>query len=155
MSAAQPTIGPAVLAWKIANYPKIWIPFLCIMVGLVILIYFLITGTVGADPMPAIGDVKEMYIAWGAPKGEDSFKKIPHQQYYRTLFDSTRQGFPSTKEAGAYTIATVRIITTGGSTTTVSFHENDLIKINGQVYDRTMAHYFLQEAEGTRYDMGY
>ncbi len=154
MSASQPTMGPAVLAWKIANYPKIWIPFLCIMVGVILLIYFLVTGTVGKDPMPAMQDVKEMYISWNPAAGDSSFKKIPHQQYYSLLFDSTRQGFPSTKKAGpAY--ASVRIITNDGSTTTVTFHEQDLIKINEQVYDRAMPHMFLQNAEGTRYDTGY
>jgi hypothetical protein len=147
-------MGPAVLAWKIANYPKIWIPFLCILVGVIVLIYFLVTGTVGKDPMPAIGDVKEMYICWGNPADEDSFKKIPHGQYYPQLFESTRQGFASRKETGP-AFATVRVVTNGGSTTTITFHEEDLIKIDGQVYDRTMAHMFIQQAEGTRYDMGY
>lgn len=154
MSAAQPTIGPAVLAWKIANYPKIWIPFLCIMVGVILLIYFLVTGTVGSDPMPAIGDVKEMYMAWGEITGEDSFKKIPPERYYLPLFESTRQGFPSTRETGT-AFLTVRVVTNNGSTTTISFHEEDLIRINGQVYDRTIPHIFLEQAEQARYDTGY
>lgn len=154
MSAAQPTIGPAVLAWKIANYPKIWIPFLCIMVGVIVLIYFLVAGTVGADPMPAMGDVKEMYMSWGNKTGEDSFKKIPHERYYLPLFESTRQGFPSTRETGP-AFLTVRVVTNNGSTTTISFHEEDLVRINGQVYDRTIPHIFIEQAEQARYDTGY
>jgi hypothetical protein len=155
MSASQPIMGPAALAWKIANYPKIWIPFLCIVVGVIVLLYFLITGTVGKDPMPAIEDVKEMYIAWGAAPAENSFKKIPHERFYPSLFQCTRQGYPSTRETGPATFATVRVVAKDGTTTTITFHEEDLIRINGQCYDHTMPPLFLQDVEQTRNDTGY
>lgn len=153
MAASQPTIGPAALAWKIANYPKIWIPFLCIVIGVMVLMYFLITGTVAANPMPAVENVKEMYIAWGVAPADASFKKIPHGHYYPSLLQATSRGYPSTRETGP-AFVTVRVVAGDGTTTTITFHEEDLIRINGQCYDRTLSPMFLQDAEQTRWDMG-
>jgi len=148
---AQPTIGPAALAWKISQYPQYWIPLILIIVGVALGAYFLIP-TMIEDPMPKLSEVTEMYISWDLSGKEESFKKIPHEQYYNLFYQSCQGGFASKKVPGEDLIATVRIKTRDAKTTTFKFFGSDLMNVNGKCYDRARFQMFLQEAEGLRYN---
>jgi hypothetical protein len=147
---AQPTVGPAVLAWKISQYPQYWIPLILIVIGVAVGVYLLIPAMI-EDPMPKPSEVTEMYMSWDPTGKEESFKKIPHEQYYYSMCQSCQGGFASKKTPGKDLIATVRVKTRDDKVTTFKFFDSDLMTINGKCYDRARFQMFLQEAEGTRY----
>ena len=154
MPSNIPTIGPAALAWKIAQHPKIWIPFLLIFAAACFGVYMCIPSMIH-QPLPAMSEVREAYISFDPSGEESSFKLLGSRMYLQEFYDCMRRGYASTKPATGYVVATMRLDTIDGKSTYVKFLESDLVVIDGQVYDRTMSPMFLQMLEGFRYSEEY
>ena len=139
---AQPTIGPAVLAWKISQYPQYWIPLILIMAGAALAVYLLIPGMANEEPRPDPADVKAMYISRDPMCAENSFKEVPHEKLYPVLYNSLSGAFMARRMPDGL-ILTIRVETKSGGTCVFKFYDCGIIQINGENFEGIDTYSFL------------
>ena len=147
---AQPTIGPAVLAWKISQYPQYWIPLIVIMIGAAVAAYIFLPGMANADPRPEAGDVKAMYISQDPTGAESSFRQVPHEQFYPELYQCTTGAFAARRMPDDYLILTVRVVTKSDKTTVFKFYDGGIVQINGKNFQGMDSYMFLDMVQSVR-----
>jgi hypothetical protein len=150
-----PIMGWQALAWKIAHYPKIWIPFICIVIAVVVVVYF-VFASAAAGPLPDPSKVKGLYISWGAPGDESSFRQLDKDYLYPEFRNSLMGSWASLKTAPEdMLIATVRVDTTDGKSIYAKLYDPNLMVIDGEVYDNTKHMIFLQQVGEPEYGSPY
>ncbi len=114
------------IAWGISHNPKVWLPFVGIVIVLAIVLYFAFPSET-ANPMPRPEQVAGISISRDPSGGESTFKEVRNTAAYAQLREGLSGAWRARREPFEEPMLTLRIDKKDGTSFFMKFYDEGFV----------------------------